>query len=202
MTLQLARLNELCAGKLDSLNYDRMRTEYPDEYNARLSDKLNYRYPGVGGESYQDVILRLDEVILMMEQSRDNMIVICDRAVLRVLLSYFLGEERAKIPYMEVGAGVVELRRTHAGFHSTHTHIADGAATRAAGPGTNTGSQATNSLEHPPSPRMAPSDSEDSKAPTPRPASEAAAGERKNSFVESPFPTKAEYERWLRDMKP
>ena len=41
VTLQLARLNELCAGKLDSLNYDRMRTEYRDEYNARLSDKLN-----------------------------------------------------------------------------------------------------------------------------------------------------------------
>ena len=124
----------------------------------------------------------------------------CDRAVLRVLLSYFLGEVRAKIPYMEVGAGVVELRRTHGGFHSTHTHIADGAATRAAGPGTKSTSQATNSLEQPPSPRMASSEGEDSRAPTPRPAGEAA-GERRASFVESPFPTKAEYDNWLREMK-
>ena len=44
-------LNELCAGKLDSLTYAQMREHHPEQYTARMDDKLNYRYPGVGGES-------------------------------------------------------------------------------------------------------------------------------------------------------
>mmetsp|Transcript_73977 Transcript_73977/g.203668 ORF Transcript_73977/g.203668 Transcript_73977/m.203668 type:complete len:431 (-) Transcript_73977:234-1526(-) len=199
VTLQLARLNELCAGKLDSLSYNQMCQQYPAEYAARQSDKLNYRYPGVGGESYQDVILRVDEAILMMEQSRDNLILICDRAVLRVLLAYFLGEERPRIPYMEVGAGVVELRRSHSGFHRSHTYIGVGAATRAAGPGTRGQQQATNSLEMQPSPRVTSRttmDSDSSAVDPYRPPRVLP------SFVESPFTTKAEYEAWVKSGRP
>ena len=36
-----------------------MREEHKVEYDARAADKLRYRYPGVGGESYMDIILRL-----------------------------------------------------------------------------------------------------------------------------------------------
>ena len=36
-----------------------MREEHKAEYDARAADKLRYRYPGVGGESYMDIILRL-----------------------------------------------------------------------------------------------------------------------------------------------
>ena len=28
-----------------------MRELHPEQYTARMQDKLNYRYPGVGGES-------------------------------------------------------------------------------------------------------------------------------------------------------
>ena len=69
MMLQLHRLNELCAGQLDSLSYDEMKKHYPQEYAARRADKLNYRYPGAGGESYVDLIMRLESVILS-EQAR------------------------------------------------------------------------------------------------------------------------------------
>ena len=33
-----------------------MREEHPREYAARTADKLHYRYPGAGGESYMDLI--------------------------------------------------------------------------------------------------------------------------------------------------
>lgn len=39
-----------------------MRKIFPREYEARAGDKLHYRYPGVGGESYLDLIMRLQEV--------------------------------------------------------------------------------------------------------------------------------------------
>ena len=51
VALRLQALNELCAGKLDSLTYAQMRELHPEQYTARMDDKLNYRYPGVGGES-------------------------------------------------------------------------------------------------------------------------------------------------------
>ena len=136
VVLKLQMLNELCAGKLDSLSYDHMKTAHPEEYAARASDKLNYRYPGVGGESYSDLIMRLQESILSLEQQRGNTILVCDRAVARVILAYFQGTETADLPFLEVFAGVTELRRTHSGFKTSHLEVKVGATTSAAGPGT------------------------------------------------------------------
>jgi len=137
ISLQLHRLNELCAGKLDSLTYEQMRQLYPTEYQARARDKLNYRYPGAGGESYMDLIMRLESAILMLEQTRGNVVVACDRAVCRVLLGYFRGlSDLEELPFIDVNAGVIELRRSHSGFSTTHTSITSGRTTRAAGPGT------------------------------------------------------------------
>ena len=84
---------------------------------ARAADKLNYRYPGAGGESYVDLVMRLEAVILMLEQTRGNVIVPCDRAVCRVLLTYFQGvTDLAELPFLEVQDGVFELKRSHSGF--------------------------------------------------------------------------------------
>ena len=146
MVVKLQRLNELCAGKLDSLTYEQMKEHFPREYGARAADKLNYRYPGAGGESYQDLILRLQESILMLEQTRGNIIVVCDRAVCRVLLAYFEGIDVVKMPYIDVEPGVLELRRSHSGFSCTHTRVTVGEATHAAGPGTRSTGQVPQAL--------------------------------------------------------
>ena len=146
MVVKLQRLNELCAGKLDSLTYEQMKEHFPREYGARAADKLNYRYPGAGGESYQDLILRLQESILMLEQTRGNIIVVCDRAVCRVLLAYCEGIDVVKMPYIDVEPGVLELRRSHSGFSCTHTRVTVGEATHAAGPGTRSTGQVPQAL--------------------------------------------------------
>ena len=146
VVVKLQRLNELCAGKLDSLTYEQMKEHFPREYGARAADKLNYRYPGAGGESYQDLILRLQESILMLEQTRGNIIVVCDRAVCRVLLAYFEGIDVVKMPYIDVEPGVLELRRSHSGFSCTHTRVTVGEATHAAGPGTRSTGQVPQAL--------------------------------------------------------
>jgi len=134
--LHIQRLNELCAGSLDSLSYDQMKAKYPNEFKARLADKLHYRYPGVGGESYTDVIMRLQETVLLLEQLRNDVIVVCDRAVCRVLIGYFHGTDLPELPYMEVKGGVIEFKRNHSGFAVTHLPVAAGRATCSAGPGT------------------------------------------------------------------
>jgi hypothetical protein len=154
ISLQLHRLNELCAGTLDSLSYEQMQQNHPREYEARAADKLHYRYPGVGGESYMDLILRLDSVILQLEQTHGNVVVVCDRAVCRVLLGYFerfgqLGANLEELPHIDVQGGVIELRRSHSGFSSSHTPITVGATTRVAGPGTERGAGQLSNIRKP-----------------------------------------------------
>lgn len=34
------------------MTYAEIKKHYPDEYKARQENKLYYRYPGMGGESY------------------------------------------------------------------------------------------------------------------------------------------------------
>ncbi|CAJ1396300.1 unnamed protein product [Effrenium voratum] len=120
--LKLQRLNELCAGALDSHSYKELQELYPEEYDARQRDKLNYRYPGVGGESYQDVVFRLTYLVLRLEQVMGNVLVICDKAVCRVLLAYFRGVPIEEMPFIEVPESVITFERSHKGFKEEQIH--------------------------------------------------------------------------------
>ena len=42
------------------------KSEHPEEFALREANKLRYRYPGVGGESYLDVIERVRPIIIGM----------------------------------------------------------------------------------------------------------------------------------------
>jgi 6-phosphofructo-2-kinase len=57
-------LNELRGGDLHGYTKHQMKEFFPGEYDKRVADKLNYRYPGVGGESYIDVMERVRPVII------------------------------------------------------------------------------------------------------------------------------------------
>lgn len=76
-------LNELRGGDLHGLSKQEIQILYPEEWEKRSNDKLNYRYPGVGGESYLDVIERVRPVIIELERQRRSIFVICHMAVLR-----------------------------------------------------------------------------------------------------------------------
>jgi broad specificity phosphatase PhoE/predicted kinase len=93
-------LDEIDAGVCDGLSYAQIRERYPEEYTARARDKLRYRYPR--GESYLDVIQRLDRVIIELERQQDPVLVIGHQAVLRALYAYFADIDAEKIPYVFV----------------------------------------------------------------------------------------------------
>ena len=73
-------LNEIDAGVCEELTYGEIRERYPDQYAARERDKLSFRY--VNGESYRDLIARLEPVIMAMEREGD-IVVVGHQAVLR-----------------------------------------------------------------------------------------------------------------------
>mmetsp|Transcript_92133 Transcript_92133/g.192631 ORF Transcript_92133/g.192631 Transcript_92133/m.192631 type:complete len:537 (-) Transcript_92133:289-1899(-) len=114
--LKLQRMNEMCVGSFDNMSLSDVEKLYPEEAGSRRKDKLNYRYPGEGGESYQDLIARMHEHILRLEQYHGCIVVLCDKRVCRVLLAYFRGTPLKEMPYTEVPAELVELERSHSGF--------------------------------------------------------------------------------------
>uniref|UniRef100_A0A8B9JMS4 6-phosphofructo-2-kinase/fructose-2,6-bisphosphatase 2 n=1 Tax=Astyanax mexicanus TaxID=7994 RepID=A0A8B9JMS4_ASTMX len=97
-------LNEIDAGVCEEMSYDMIKHMYPDEYAMRDQDKYHYRYPG--GESYQDLVQRLEPVIMELER-QGNVLVICHQAVMRCLLAYFLDKSADDLPYLKCPLHVV-----------------------------------------------------------------------------------------------
>jgi broad specificity phosphatase PhoE len=99
-TLQWRALSEIEAGMCDGLTYAEIRVRYPDEWRARSRDKLSYRYPQ--GESYMDVIQRVEPVVLELERQRRPVLVISHQAVLRAIYGYLMGREVEEIPHLSI----------------------------------------------------------------------------------------------------
>lgn len=109
-------LDEIDAGICDGMTYEQIRVQMPDEYEARKQDKFRYRYPR--GESYQDVIQRLQPVIIELERTRRPVLVIAHQAVLRALYAYFMGISPERCPYLPVPLHTVIQLSAHA--YGTH----------------------------------------------------------------------------------
>lgn len=92
-------LDELDSGVCDGLTYAEIEKEYPQDFKARDEDKYNYRY--IGGESYRDVVIRLEPIIMELERS-ENILIVTHQAVLRCIYAYFMGLGSEKSPWMEV----------------------------------------------------------------------------------------------------
>ncbi|XP_021359815.1 6-phosphofructo-2-kinase/fructose-2,6-bisphosphatase-like isoform X2 [Mizuhopecten yessoensis] len=92
-------LNEIDAGICEGMTYEEIQEKYPEEFANRDQDKFHYRYPS--GESYQDLVARLEPVIMELER-QENILVICHQAVARCLLAYFQDKTSADLAYLKV----------------------------------------------------------------------------------------------------
>ncbi|KAF7721841.1 hypothetical protein EC973_004077 [Apophysomyces ossiformis] len=95
-------LNEINAGMCEGMTYEEIQQQYPSEFQARQENKLYYRYPGMGGESYIDVIHRLQSMIIELERMTQSCLIITHRVVMRILLGYMLDWHRTEMPHMMV----------------------------------------------------------------------------------------------------
>lgn len=92
-------LDELDAGVCDSMTYEEIEKYYPEDYASRDEDKFNYRYRG--GESYFDVVTRLEPVIMELER-QENILIIGHQAILRALYAYFHALSQEDLPYIKI----------------------------------------------------------------------------------------------------
>ncbi|XP_004500284.1 6-phosphofructo-2-kinase/fructose-2,6-bisphosphatase-like isoform X1 [Cicer arietinum] len=103
--IQWRALDEINAGVCDGMTYEEIKKNMPEEYEyvanlSRKKDKLRYRYPR--GESYLDVIQRLEPVIIELERQRAPVVVISHQAVLRALYAYFADRPLKEVPHIEM----------------------------------------------------------------------------------------------------
>lgn len=114
-------LDELDAGVCDGMTYEEIEAAFPEDYEARDNDKYNYRYQG--GESYRDVVVRLEPVIMELERQA-NILLVCHQAVIRCLYAYLHGLSQDELPYIKIplhtvikltpkAFGCEEVRRYH-----------------------------------------------------------------------------------------
>ncbi|XP_036389165.1 6-phosphofructo-2-kinase/fructose-2,6-bisphosphatase 1-like isoform X3 [Megalops cyprinoides] len=95
---QWKALNEIDAGVCEEMTYEEIQEHYPEEFALRDQDKYRYRYPK--GESYEDLVQRLEPVIMELER-QENVLVVCHQAVMRCLLAYFLDKSAEELPYLK-----------------------------------------------------------------------------------------------------
>lgn len=92
-------LDELDAGVCDSMTYEEISQFFPEDAASRDEDKFNYRYRG--GESYRDVLVRLEPVIMELER-QENILIIGHQAIVRCLYAYFQSKTQEELPYIKI----------------------------------------------------------------------------------------------------
>lgn len=105
-------LDELYAGVCDGLTYKEIEEKFPEEFARRQEDKLTYRYPR--GESYMDITLRLEPVVLDIERTREPILIVGHQGIHRLLYAYFMGLPREKAPFVSIPLNTVIQLTPHA----------------------------------------------------------------------------------------
>ena len=118
-------LDEIYAGVCDGMTYEEIASIHPEEAVARKADKFNYRYPR--GESYMDLITRLEPIAHEMERQREPLLVVAHQAILRVLYAYFAGMRREDCIHVSIPLNtIIKVTPTSQGFDEERFHPIEG----------------------------------------------------------------------------
>lgn len=93
---QRTQLNQLNPGEEGRLSPQELKETYPDEWKRHQIDPYHHRYPRA--ESYQDVAVRLEPLIMELERTSNDLLIIAHESVLRVLYGYLMACSVNDIP--------------------------------------------------------------------------------------------------------
>ncbi|KAB8267659.1 6PF2K-domain-containing protein [Aspergillus minisclerotigenes] len=96
---QRSQLSQLNPGVCEKMSEKKIREEYPDEVAKHELDPYHHRYPRA--ESYHDLAVRLEPIILELEREQNDLLIIAHESVLRVLYGYIMACNAADIPFLE-----------------------------------------------------------------------------------------------------
>ncbi|KAI9369792.1 6-phosphofructo-2-kinase-domain-containing protein [Aspergillus egyptiacus] len=96
---QRSQLSQMNPGVCELKSERRIREEYPEEVAKHELDPYHHRYPRA--ESYHDLAVRLEPIILELEREQNDLLIIAHESVLRVLYGYLMACNAADIPFLE-----------------------------------------------------------------------------------------------------
>ncbi|KAI8869520.1 6PF2K-domain-containing protein [Ramicandelaber brevisporus] len=86
---------------VEGMTPEQIAEQHPLDYKMHLADPYNHRFSR--GESYHDLAIRLEAVILELEREKGDVMIVADETVLRCLCAYFDGNlTNEQIPSLEV----------------------------------------------------------------------------------------------------
>jgi len=95
---QRSQLSQLNPGVCENMSEKEIREEYPEEAIKHDLDPYHHRYPRA--ESYHDLALRLEPIILELEREQKDLLIIAHESVMRVLYGYLMACNAADIPFL------------------------------------------------------------------------------------------------------
>ncbi|KAF2723626.1 bifunctional 6-phosphofructo-2-kinase/fructose-2,6-bisphosphate 2-phosphatase [Polychaeton citri CBS 116435] len=96
---QRSQMSQLNPGVCEKLSESKIRERYPDEVAKHEQDPYHHRYPRA--ESYHDLAVRLEPIILELEREQNDLLIIAHESVLRVLYGYLMACSAQDIPSLE-----------------------------------------------------------------------------------------------------
>ncbi|KAF2084626.1 6-phosphofructo-2-kinase/fructose-2,6-bisphosphatase-like protein [Saccharata proteae CBS 121410] len=96
---QRSQMSQLNPGVCERMSEKKIRQEYPEEVAKHEQDPYHHRYPRA--ESYHDLAVRLEPIILELEREQNDLLIIAHESVLRVLYGYLMACNAADIPKLD-----------------------------------------------------------------------------------------------------
>ncbi|KAG6845106.1 hypothetical protein H0H87_000805 [Tephrocybe sp. NHM501043] len=120
---------EINPGIWDGLSPEQAKKYYPEDWERFLKDPYSFRAPRA--ESYHDLSVRLEPVLIELEKEQEDLLIIGHASVIRCMLAYLIGLPASEIPAIEVARGdLIEVVPASYGVHSQAFHFWDGPGRR------------------------------------------------------------------------
>jgi len=119
---QWSALNMLDTGVCHGMTMHAIKTAIPEQFEAWQRDPFNHRIPG--GESYRDLVQRLEPFITELERTSTGVLVVSHLSTLQVLYGYFLGCPGEQCPTLDIPQHtVIELLPNQYGWKEQRFEI-------------------------------------------------------------------------------
>lgn len=96
---QRFQLQQLHPGVVADLTEEEIKKLYPKEYQESLKDRYHFRYPRA--ESYHDLAVRMEPLLLEMERMCGDILIIGHESTLKVLYGYLMACTCEELPSLE-----------------------------------------------------------------------------------------------------
>lgn len=94
-----SQLKQLHPGAIADMTVKEIQEKYPKEYKESLKDTYHYRF--TRAESYHDLAVRMEPLLLEMEHMHKDILIIAHESTLRVLYGYFMACTSLEVPLLE-----------------------------------------------------------------------------------------------------